>query len=117
MRTATTSFGYSTGAGGAVTQATSKSTAVTLHKLCGQITMHNASMAAGVIVTFTLTNSTIEATDVIVINHVSGGTIGSYLISPSAGAGSASIRVRNTSAGALAEAIVIRFAVIKAVIS
>jgi hypothetical protein len=40
-------LGYSTGAGGAITQGTSKSTAVTLHKVCGSITMHNAALAAG----------------------------------------------------------------------
>jgi len=107
--------GYITGEGGTVTQATSKATAVTLNKKCGQITMHNASLAAATTVTFTLTNSTIAATDLLVLNHVSGGTAGAYLLNAQAAAGSASINVRNVTAGALAEAIVIGFAVIKAV--
>jgi len=107
--------GYITGEGGTVTQATSKATAVTLSKKCGQITMHNASLAANTTVTFTLTNSTIVATDLLVLNHVSGGTAGSYLLNAQAGAGSASINVRNITAGSLSEAIVIGFAVIKAV--
>jgi hypothetical protein len=107
--------GYITGEGGTVTQATSKATAVTLSKKCGQITMHNASLAADTTVSFTLTNTTIVATDLLVLNHVSGGTAGSYLLNAQAGAGSASINVRNVTAGALAEAIVIGFAVIKAV--
>jgi hypothetical protein len=107
--------GYITGEGGTVTQATSKATAVTLSKKCGQITMHNASLAAGTTVSFTLTNSTIVATDLLVLNHVSGGTAGSYLLNAQAAAGSASINVRNVTAGALGEAIVIGFAVIKAV--
>jgi hypothetical protein len=107
--------GYITGEGGTVTQATSKATAVTLNKKCGRITMHNASLAAATTVTFTLTNSTIAATDLLVLNHVSGGTAGAYLLNAQAAAGSASINVRNVTAGALAEAIVIGFAVIKAV--
>ena len=107
--------GYITGEGGTVTQATSKATAVTLNKKCGQITMNAASLAADTTVTFTLTNSTIAATDLLVLNHVSGGTAGAYLLNAQAAAGSASIIVRNVTAGALAEAIVIGFAVIKAV--
>ena len=107
--------GYITGEGGTVTQATSKATAVTLNKKCGQITMNNASLAADTTVTFTLTNSTIAATDLLVLNHVSGGTAGAYLLNAQAAAGSASINVRNVTAGALSEAIVIGFAVIKAV--
>ena len=107
--------GYITGEGGTVTQATSKATAVTLNKKCGQITMNAAALAAATTVSFTLTNSTIAATDVLVLNHVSGGTAGSYLLNAQAAAGSVSINVRNITAGSLSEAIVISFAVIKAV--
>lgn len=107
--------GYITGEGGAVTQATSKSTGVTLNKRCGQITMNNATLNANTTVSFTLTNSTIAATDLLVLNHVSAGTAGSYLLNAQCAAGSASINVRNITAGNLGEAIVIGFAVIKAV--
>jgi hypothetical protein len=107
--------GYITGEGGTVTQATSKATGVTRNKKCGQITLDAASLAADTTVTFTLTNNTIAATDLLVLNHVSGGTAGSYLLNAQAAAGSASINVRNVTAGALAEAIVIGFAVVKAV--
>jgi len=107
--------GYITGEGGTVTQATSKATAVTLNKKCGKITMNAASLAAATTVTFTLTNSTIATTDLLVLNLVSGGTAGAYLLNAQSAAGSASINVRNVTAGALAEAIVIGFAVIKAV--
>jgi hypothetical protein len=109
--------GYIAGEGGTVTQATSKATAVTLSKKCGQITMHNASLAAATTVSFTLTNTTIAATDLLVLNHDAGGTAGSYLLNAQCGAGSASINVRNVTAGALAEAIVIGFAVVKASIT
>jgi len=107
--------GYITGEGGAVTQATSKSTGVTLSKKCGTVTVNNAALAADTLVSFTLTNTTIAATDVIVLNHSSGGTAGKYVLNAQAAAGSALITVTNISSGALSEAIVIRFAVIKAV--
>jgi hypothetical protein len=107
--------GYITGEGGTVTQATSKATAVTLSKKCGQITMHDASLAAATTVSFTLTNTTIVATDLLVLNHVSGGTAGSYLLNAQAASGSASINVRNINGSSLSEAIVIGFAVVKAV--
>ena len=109
--------GYITGEGGTVAQATSKATAVTLNKKCGQITMNAAALAAATTVTFVLTNSTIAATDLLVLNHVSGGTAGAYLLNAQAAAGSVSINVRNVTAGSLSEAIVIGFAVIKAVIA
>ena len=107
--------GYATGAGGGVLQATSKATGVTLNKSCGQITMDAANLAADTTVSFTMTNSTVEAGDVIVFNHISGGTLGSYTVNASCAAGSAVIYLRNITAGALAEAVVLRFAVIKVV--
>ena len=109
--------GYITGEGGTVTQATSKATAVTLNKKCGAITMNAAALAAATTVTLVLTNSTIAATDLLVLNHVSGGTAGSYLLNAQAAAGSVSINVRNVTAASLSEAIVIGFAVIKASIT
>jgi hypothetical protein len=109
--------GYVAGEGGTVTQATSKSTGVTLSKKCGQITMNAAALAADTTVTFTLTNTEVVATDIIILNHVSGGTAGSYLLNAQAGSGSASINVRNITSGSLSEAIVIGFAIIKAVVS
>ena len=107
--------GYATGAGGTVTQATSKATGVTLSKSTGQITMNNAALNLDVTVSFTLTNTVIEAGDILILNHISGGTAGSYLLNAQSAAGSASINVRNITAGSLSEAIVIAFAVIKAV--
>lgn len=114
--TSTGAIGYATGAGGAVTQGTSKATGVTLNKLCGAITMHNASLAAAAEVGFTLTNSMIAATDVVVVNIKSGATVNSYQVSVDAvAAGSCHIVVANLSAGSLGEALVLSFAVIKAV--
>jgi len=107
--------GYATGSGGVVTQLTSKATGVTLSKSTGQITLDSAALAASTTVSFTLTNTVIEAGDILVMNHISGGTAGSYLLNAQSAAGSASINVRNISLGSLSEAIVIAFAVIKAV--
>ncbi|RYE40652.1 MAG: hypothetical protein EOP24_40060 [Hyphomicrobiales bacterium] len=108
-------IGYSAGAGGTVTQATSKSTGVTLSKVSGQITMNGAALAAATIVSFVLTNTAIAAGDVLVLNHVSGGTPGAYSLNARCGAGSATIDVRNNTAGSLSEAIVIGFTLIKGV--
>lgn len=110
-------FGYATGAGGTVTQATSKSTGVTLNKTTGQITLNNAALAANTTVSFTLTDSFIAATDLLVLNHISGGTAGAYNLNPQCAAGSASINVRNITSGSLSEAIVISFAQVKGVTS
>jgi hypothetical protein len=106
-------FGYPAGVGGAVTQATSKSTGVTLSKVTGQVTMHNAALAAATIVSFVLTNTFIAAGDVLVLNHVSGGTPGSYTLNARCANGSATIDVRNNTAGSLGEPIVIGFTLIK----
>jgi len=107
--------GYATGAGGTVTQATSKATGVTLSKSTGQITLNAAALAADTTVSFTLTNTVIEAGDILIMNHISAGTAGSYLLNAQSAAGSASINVRNITTGSLSEAIVIAFAIIKAV--
>ena len=107
--------GYATGSGGVVTQATSKATGVTLSKSTGQITLDAAALAASTTVSFTLTNTVIEAGDILIMNHISGGTAGSYSLNAQSAAGSASINVRNISLASLSEAIVIAFAVIKAV--
>jgi hypothetical protein len=107
-------FGYGTGAGGTVTQASNKSTGVTLDTRCGQITMNAAELAANTAVSFTLTNSSIAATDLIVVNHVATGTTGAYMLGARAAAGSATITVRNVTSGALSEALVLGFAIIKA---
>jgi hypothetical protein len=106
--------GYTAGAGGTVTQATSKSTGVTLNRPSGEITMNNAALASGAVVSFTLTNSCIEAGDTLVLNHVNvlSGT-GFYMLNAICAAGSATIYVRNAGAVSLSEAIVLRFALIK----
>jgi len=114
--TATGSVGYPTGSGGAVTQITSKSTGVTLNTICGQITTHNASLGSSSEVSFTLTNSKIAATDVVVVCISSGATTNTYqLLVDAVAAGSCRIFLRNSSASSRSDALVINFAVIKSV--
>ena len=118
---ATTTLGYTTGSGGTFNQSTGSGTGkaktVVLNKATGQITLDNASLAANTSVAFTLTNSTIAAHDILVFNHVSGGTIGAYNFNAVASSGSAVVTVRNMTSGALTDAAVVSFAVIKAVTS
>lgn len=107
-------FGYTADAQGTVTQLTSKSTAVTLNKSAGRITMDAASLATATNATFTLNNSLISANDTVILT-ISGGqaTPGSYNVFANAlSAGAVSITLRNISGGPLAEAIVINFALI-----
>lgn len=109
-------LGFVTGAGGVVTQATSKATGVTLNTQCGQITMNAAALAAATEVSFTLTNSFVAATDVLIVNVASGATAAAYNVQVDAvAAGSCQISLGNMSAGSLSEAVVLNFVVIKAV--
>lgn len=107
-------LGYTAAAQGTVTQATSKSTAVTLNRSAGQITMNNAALGATTNVSFTLNNNLISAKDVVIVN-VAGGTAAtdSYNCWVSGhAAGSCTIVVRNITAGSLSEAVVLNFAII-----
>ena len=110
---ATDEIGYSTAAQGAVTQATSKSTGVTLNKSMGKITMNGAALAAGATVLFTLTNSKISANDVVIVNLGAAGTSGAYWpYVANVGTGTAVIGLYNNTAGSLSEAVVVSFAII-----
>jgi hypothetical protein len=110
-------LGYTAAAQGTVTQATDKTTAVTLNKPAGRITMNAAALGATTNVSFTLNNSYISSNDVLIVT-LSGGiataaTYNCWVNSMSAG--SASITLRNISAGSLSEAVIINFALIHCV--
>lgn len=109
-------IGYGVGTGGTVVQGTDKTTTVVLSKQSGQITMHAASLAANTAVSFTLTNTTVTAADFVAVSVRSGEAAdGSYAVSAKAAAGSARITLRNMTAGALGEAVVLMFSVIRGV--
>jgi hypothetical protein len=109
-------LGYTAEGQGTVTQATSKSTAVTLNKPAGQITMNDAALAGNTAVSFTLNNSYISANDVVVLNISGGATAAAYTTYVSSmTAGSATLTLRNLTAGSLSEAVVVNYALIHCV--
>lgn len=112
-------LGYSPGAGGTVTQATSKTTGVTLDKVCGAVTMNNAALAANATAVFTLTNSKIAADDDVRLWVKSGNATAATYRAWSEGnaAGSRKVVLQNISAGSLSEAVVLGFLVIKGAIA
>ena len=114
------SLAYVLGTGGQITQLTSKSTAVATNVICGQITMDASSLAANTSVSFNLVNDNISVTDIVMVNaaNVAGAapTANTYSVACDAVlAGSCRIQVRNVSGSALAQALVLNFAIIKAV--
>jgi hypothetical protein len=109
---ATQGIGYTTGAGGAVTQATSRTTGVTLNKVSGAITMFSAAGSATA-ATFTVTNSAVAATDTIILNQKSGTNLYNFIVTAVA-AGSFNITFYTTG-GTATDAPVISFNVIKGV--
>jgi hypothetical protein len=109
-------IGYNTGAGGIVTQLTSLSTSVTLNKTSGVITTVSATLAAGVDDTFTVLNSSVAATDVVVacIANYAGTADGIPTVYVTDIAeGGFDLTIRNTGAVALDSTIDINFIVLK----
>lgn len=116
--TSAAGLGYGTGSGGTVTQATSKSTAVTLNKPTGQITMNGAALAAGASVSFVLNNSLITTTDNVIVNCTDfASNPDGYTLRVRSSSGAASITVTSNLGTSASEAIKINFAIIKGAIS
>jgi hypothetical protein len=114
----TGNIGFATGSGGTVVQLTNKTTAVTLNKISGRITMNGAALAAGAEVSFTVNNNLVAATDVPVVSVQSVGTAGSYLVSVgSVSSGAFTITVSNASAASLSQAVVLNYIIIKGAIN
>lgn len=109
--TTTATVGYRTGAGGAVTQGTSRTTGVTLDKICGAITLFSAAGSATP-ASFTVTNSTVAATDTVIVNQKSGTDLYELHVTAVA-AGSFRITFFTTG-GTTTEQPVINFTIIKA---
>jgi hypothetical protein len=105
-------LGYGTGSGGAVTQATSRTTGVTLNKTNGSITLVSAAGSASW-QSFTVTNSTVAATDTVKVSQKSGTDLNMIHVTAVA-AGSFRISFATTG-GTTTEQPVFNFAVIKAV--
>lgn len=106
------------GTGGTVTQATNRTTGVTINTLNGQITTNSTSLAAETAAAFTVTNNSVFADDVVLLVQQGGSNGGSTNVYVSAvAAGSFQITVmNNNAAGGTAEtgAIALNFLVMKA---
>lgn len=108
-------LGYGAGAGGTVTQLTSKSTTVTLNKPTGQITMNNAALAAGARIQFIVNNSLVSVNTTIGVSQVD------YLVNTSSyryevtaqANGSFIISVTNLSGISLSDSPIITFNIVK----
>jgi hypothetical protein len=110
----TKGVGYATGQGTgcSVTQITNRTTGVTCNGPTGQITMFAAAGSATP-ATFTVTNSSIEPADTIVVNE--GSTVGANLYEffvTAVAAGSFKITFFTTG-GTTSDSVVINFAVLK----
>lgn len=87
---------------------------VTANGRHGRLTSLADSIAKGAVTTFTVNNTYVGQNDVIVVNIASGGTVASYAVAVTAVSnGSFQVSVTNNGGGALAEALIFNFAVIK----
>jgi len=100
-----------------VSQSGNKSGNVTLNKPSGQITMQNTNLASATTVDFYLINSTIGATDLLIINQTSTANAGGYTFNAICNSGNAQIFVRNVMAATAGDAVVLRYAVVRGAIT
>src|SRR5262245_6692287 len=107
-------LGYNIGAGGAVTQITSSSTGVILHRICGRITTVALTTAAAAEERFTVTDNLAQTTDTIVFGTTYNGAGTPALSVLNMTNGSFDIVITNLhAANALNAVMVINFAIIK----
>ena len=112
LNSGTGALGYGAGAGGVVTQLTSKSTSVTLNKPCGRIIMNNSALANGAVVGFAFNNNLLSANDKVEVEAVfSGVTYNTYVYYSTTG--TAYIAVENKSGTDRADVIDIKFFILK----
>jgi hypothetical protein len=110
---ASAEIGYSAAAQGTVTQLTDKTTAVTLNKSAGRITMNNAALAGNTAVSFTLNNSLLSANDTVIVCISGGATTGAYTsYVTSLTTGSAILTLRNLTGTSYSEAVILNYAII-----
>jgi hypothetical protein len=109
--TAQVGYATGTGAGGSAAQTVSRTGGVTASYITGAITLFAAAPTVGTYVTFTVTNTTVAATDTVIINFKS--STNTYIGFVSAvGTGSFNITFTSVS-GTTSDSPVINFAVIK----
>jgi hypothetical protein len=109
---ATAGIGYATGAGATA----SGTSSVTCDTVCGQVTFTDDIAGTGTIsASFTVTNSNVDANDVIIVNLQSGQDVVHRV--NTVGAGSFVIRVTNNTGSTISSSFVFNFAVIKSVVA
>ena len=104
------SIGYGIGSGGVVTQATSRTTAVTLNKATGAITLFTAA-GSTTPATFTVNCSAIDNTDTVVVNQRTGTN--KYLTSVTAVTNGTFDITFWTTGGTASDAPVFNFAILR----
>jgi hypothetical protein len=104
-------IGYATAARGTVTQLTDATTEVVLSTLAGTITTVALTTAGAAEEAFTLTNTLILATDVIVVSTTYAGQGKPIVFVTNVTGGSCVINITNVSASALNAVCVINFAI------
>jgi hypothetical protein len=104
-------IGYTLGAGSAVTQTSSRTSAVEINSICGAITLVSAAGSTSW-QSFTVTNNTVAATDTVIVNQKSGTDL--YLVHVTAVAAGSFRLTFATTAGTTTEQPVFNFAVLKA---
>ena len=98
-----------------VTQATDKSTAVTLNWKNGTIVTNNAALAAATQVGFDLNNTVVGVNDIFICSIMGATNASAYTVAGQiTGAGVVAMTIRNNTAGSLSEAVTIGFTVLRA---
>lgn len=114
LKSGTGALGYGTGAGGQVTQLTSRSTAVTLNKPSGTIYTHNESLANGASVNFVVYNNLVTIADLV---YVYGGAYSNDIQITADNTtdenGKFNIRITNNSGYTVPYSLPINFVIIK----
>lgn len=109
-----TGVGYGTGAGGVVTQGTSRATAVTLNTYSGQVTMFAAAGSATA-ASFTVNDTAVKATDVVELAPSTSTNL--YLVQATAVAAGSFQITYFTTGGTASDSPVINFVIIHAATS
>lgn len=106
-----TGIGYGVGAGGAITQITSRATAVTINTYTGQITMFAAAGSATA-ASFTVNDSLVKATDTIELVPASATNV--YLVQVTAVAAGSFQITYFTTGGTASDSPILNFVVVHA---
>lgn len=119
LANSTVGMGYATGAGGSVTQTTTRATSVTLNKPCGTIQTDTTSLAAAGEAEFKVANSLVAAGDNVIVNVSTQSTKGNCIAYVRGiAAGAFTVGITNLHATEADDAsMAINFALIKGVTS